>query len=34
MYRDQASIDHFDVWKYGTNLIHGEFNQYGDKIPH
>jgi hypothetical protein len=33
MYRAQASIDHFDVWKYGTNLIHGEFNQYGDSDP-
>jgi hypothetical protein len=22
----QTSIDHFDVWQYGTNLIHGEFN--------
>lgn len=33
MYRAQASIDHFDVWQYGTNLIHGEFNQYGDSDP-
>jgi len=33
MYRAQASIDHFDVWKYGTNLIHAEFNQYGDSDP-
>jgi len=32
-YRDQFSIDHFDVWQYGTNLIHGEFNQYGDQDP-
>ena len=29
----QFSIDHFDVWQYGTNLIHGEFNQYGDQAP-
>lgn len=33
MYRAQFSIDHFDVWQYGTNLIHGEFNQYGDSDP-
>jgi hypothetical protein len=33
MYRAQFSIDHFDVWKYGTNLIHAEFNQYGDSDP-
>jgi hypothetical protein len=33
MYRAQASIDHFDVWKYGTNFIHGEFDQYGDSDP-
>ncbi|HTV37961.1 MAG TPA: hypothetical protein VMF12_16130 [Xanthobacteraceae bacterium] len=31
--RYQFSIDHFDVWQYGTNLIHGEFNQYGDQDP-
>ena len=33
MYRAQFSIDHFDVWQYGTNLIHAEFNQYGDSDP-
>src|SRR6202050_5960486 len=27
--RYQGSLDHFDVWKYGTNLIHVEFDQYG-----
>jgi hypothetical protein len=27
------SFDHFDVWQYGTNLIHGEFNQYGKNDP-
>lgn len=31
--RYQGSIDHFDVWEYGTNLIHAEFNQYGDQDP-
>jgi len=31
--RFQFSIDHFDVWQYGTNLIHGEFNQYGTNDP-
>jgi hypothetical protein len=31
--RVQGSIDHFDVWEYGTNLIHVEFNQYGDQDP-
>jgi hypothetical protein len=31
--RYQASFDHFDVWQYGTNLIHGEFNQYGNQDP-
>jgi len=31
--RYQASIDHFDVWQYGTNFIHGEFNQYGNQDP-
>jgi hypothetical protein len=31
--RYQGSIDHFDVWQYGTNLIHGEFNQYGPQDP-
>jgi hypothetical protein len=27
------SFDHFDVWQYGTNLIHGEFDQYGNQDP-
>jgi hypothetical protein len=31
--RYQASIDHFDVWHYGTNFIHAEFNQYGNQDP-
>lgn len=31
--RYQGSIDHFDVWQYGTNLIHAEFNQYGKQDP-
>jgi hypothetical protein len=29
----QTSMDHFDVWEYGTNLIHGEFNQYAGTDP-
>lgn len=33
MYRAQGSIDHFDVWEYGTNLIHAEVNQYGPSDP-
>ncbi|HEX4043586.1 MAG TPA: hypothetical protein VHY10_17945 [Xanthobacteraceae bacterium] len=33
MYRASGSIDHFDVWEYGTNLIHGELNQYGKEDP-
>lgn len=32
-YRAQGSIDHFDVWEYGTNLIHLEVNQYGNQDP-
>lgn len=32
-YRAQGSIDHFDVWEYGTNLIHVELNQYSDRDP-
>jgi hypothetical protein len=32
-YRAQGAIDHFDVWEYGTNLIHVEFNQYGRQDP-
>jgi hypothetical protein len=31
--RYQGSIDHFDVWQYGTNLIHAEFDQYGPQDP-
>jgi hypothetical protein len=30
---NQMSFDHFDVWEYGTNLIHGELDLYGDKDP-
>jgi hypothetical protein len=33
MYRASGSIDHFDVWEYGTNLIHAEVNQYGPSDP-
>lgn len=33
MYRASGSIDHFDVWEYGTNLIHAEVNQYGTSAP-
>jgi hypothetical protein len=33
MYRASGSIDHFDVWEYGTNLIHAEVNQYGNSDP-
>jgi hypothetical protein len=32
-YRAQGSMDHFDVWEYGTNLIHLEVNQYGSQDP-
>jgi hypothetical protein len=32
-YRAQGEIDHFDVWEYGTNLIHLEVNQYGNQDP-
>jgi hypothetical protein len=32
-YRAQGSIDHFDVWEYGTNLIHLELDQYGNRDP-
>lgn len=31
--RYQGSLDHFDVWHYGTNLIHAEFDQYGPQDP-
>jgi hypothetical protein len=31
--RYQGSLDHFDVWQYGTNLIHAEFDQYGPQDP-
>jgi hypothetical protein len=32
-YRAQGSVDHFDVWEYGTNLIHIEADQYGKQDP-
>lgn len=32
-YRAQGSIDHFDVWEYGTNLIHLEVDQYAKQDP-
>jgi hypothetical protein len=32
-FRGQGSIDHFDVWEYGTNLIHAELDQYGKNDP-
>jgi hypothetical protein len=32
-YRAQGSLDHFDVWEYGTNLIHIELDQYSKKDP-
>jgi hypothetical protein len=32
-YRAQGEIDHFDVWEYGTNLIHLELDQYGNQDP-
>jgi hypothetical protein len=32
-YRAQGEIDHFDVWEYGTNLIHIELDQYGKQDP-
>jgi hypothetical protein len=31
--RYQGAIEHFDVWEYGTNFIHAEFNQYGPQDP-
>jgi hypothetical protein len=31
--RYQGAIDHFDVWEYGTNFIHGEFDFYGKQDP-
>jgi hypothetical protein len=31
--RYQPRIDHFDVWEYGTNLIHIELDQYGKQDP-
>jgi hypothetical protein len=27
------SMDHFDVWEYGTNLIHLDYNMYGNQDP-
>ncbi|MGC2125986.1 MAG: hypothetical protein WA652_24340 [Xanthobacteraceae bacterium] len=32
-YRASGEIDHFDVWEYGTNLIHVEMDQYGPEDP-
>jgi hypothetical protein len=31
--RNLMSIDHFDVWQYGANFIHAEFDQYGNGDP-
>ena len=31
--RYSGEINHFDVWEYGTNLIHVEANQYGPQDP-
>jgi len=31
--RGQFVIEHFDVWEYGTNFIHGELDQYGRNDP-
>ena len=33
IFRAQGSLDHFDVWEYGTNLIHIEVDQYGKQDP-
>jgi hypothetical protein len=33
MFRGQGALDHFDVWEYGTNLIHLEVDQYGKSDP-
>lgn len=32
-YRASGEIDHFDVWEYGTNLIHVELDQYSSHDP-
>src|ERR1700684_3866796 len=32
-FRASGEIDHFDVWEYGTNLIHVEADQYSGKDP-
>lgn len=32
-FRAMGEINHFDVWEYGTNLIHVEGNQYGAADP-
>jgi len=32
-WRASGSIDHFDVWEYGTNLIHLEVDQYAKQDP-
>jgi hypothetical protein len=31
--RYDFSLDHFDVWEYGTNLIHLDYNMYSDSDP-
>ena len=32
-WRASGEIDHFDVWEYGTNLIHIEIDQYAPADP-
>jgi len=32
-WRAQGAVDHFDVWEYGTNLIHLEVDQYSNHDP-
>jgi hypothetical protein len=32
-FRASGEIDHFDVWEYGTNLIHVEADQYSKRDP-
>jgi len=32
-WRASGEIDHFDVWEYGTNLIHIEADQYAKQDP-
>jgi hypothetical protein len=31
--RLSGSVDHFDVWEYGSNIFHIEMNQYGKNDP-